>query len=217
MQDIKLHTPKEIATGVDITIDKDDVLTVLISKQEDALMDKLKEVEEQIDDFKFACKNYLEKIALELFADEDELTPEEKYTAGKCCINWQNTAFQIYDIERLEKYQNPKRASNKKTVVYEKTIGKFNNYKLKQSIGRYFEVDGFEGTLSKEFIAKVTDRVLQLCELYNEQVDRLIACRKDFNEIQWQLILLDTDKSLRAKMIKNLLGIEDMTQLLKEA
>lgn len=120
----------------------------------------------------------------------------------------------IYNIDKLNNSRSPKRILKNYYNDY-RHFEKIFRSSIK--VSKRFSIDGFEGFLEKTIDMKKPSKALKdLLNEYNSLSKSISKAYIDVNQLERDLICLDSDKSIKAEFIKKIIKSKDLTKLLKE-
>lgn len=230
----KAELTTEVNSKLNLDLTKDDLLTVLISEEENKIQAEIDELEEKIK--KFDNRRDMSSVIYNQWKDyffekldiksTKAITVEIRFHSDhKSLLNdyGDYIEYEVYDIRRLEGLKNPARASNKK---YHSSARQFKVNKECKSITiiqskDYKSKDGFEGTIHKSKIVSLTKthmkEVNKIVNEYNDSLQEYVNNKVKLSELQYKLLTLDTDKNIKAAFIKKIVNTSDYTSLLLES
>jgi len=208
---------KELVTNVnsklDFTITKDDILLVLLSDKEQELKKELEVIELSIKSQETTL-NKLKSHIEDVIRKDLSLKKDDKFdiltTNYNQCEHY--VEYALYDINRLSQMKNPSLVKDKK-IRQRQPLYSLHN---KVVVSRKLNKDGFEGTLTKIFKIDTT-KYKGFLDNFNELYKQSKLLNEELSYCQYQLLILDTDKSIKSNLIKKIVNTSDYSKLFLES
>ena len=199
----------EVNSKIDLTLTKEDVLTVLMHEKEEELNNELEVLIKKREVVKEEIKDLIKSTEAAVIKKyKGDVVHSLFYNDYNNCIR-----FSFYNIGRLENLKNPKTAKDK---MYSEQCYSF-SFGKNIEIGKVVKNDGFEGVITKNvssssFPASIKSAIGKLDKLQAKSIKLKI----EIADFQYQLLILDTDRSIKAKLIKQIVKTTDFKLLLGE-
>ena len=203
----------QVNSKLDLTINKDDVLTVLISEKEEEYKAQLEEKRVKIDLYKERAEEARKDIHATVAKDCNVDVAELSYILEQVHLKNEHQRHEVkmYDIRHLEGAKRPDLARNKMCIV------RSNKYKLVESTKCQKDIttkDGFTGTVYKQVKIKTTDALKKLVAEYNRCNGYVLKFEAEEAEVLYLLMTLEHDKKIKAAFIKKVVNTSDFSALL---
>ena len=212
MEDNKLPQAS-VSTQIDFTVNKEDVMTVLMADKEDEMQGLIDAKNVEIASLKTKAKEaketlinaIKEQLGIEKGDHIDSLINNGNYDYSKSEYIEPILSVKIFGINRLSELKNPKTAKNKSNSrsVYPSTMAE------DIRINRDVEIDGFRGTLTKRVTPKLNAAINKLMKARDEAAIALFKAKEEVSQMEFNLLILDTDKSVKAALIKRIVNTSD--------
>lgn len=219
----------EIKSSAKFTFDKEDILLIATEAKEtellakrDTLMEALEEINLEKEQFISEARLELEKIFLSQIKGFENFT-NVKVTSNVFSelVDTNAPAQAFYDINRLENVKNPKMyykktnyqrfqrqtivklGINEQYITLVSTV-KFGNknFDVTSHIPFYLKDTIFDKKVDTK-IKKLLDTTTEIVNGYFKEIFRL---SKEINLLELELLLLDTDKTIRSNLYKKILS-----------
>jgi hypothetical protein len=204
----------QVNASIDFTINKDDVLTVLMSEREEQMQAEIDAYDEKIKQAGKTLDEIINQIK-DMFRKQHKLQPDDEFQ-DRMLDNYRRSereykGIELYDIDYLSTLTNPSRAKRKKrTEHYADLVMTSHVY-----VERYVKTDdGFTGRLEKKIEIKNTKKYQPLIDKYNQVRDDQYKLREAQSQLEYDLITLDSNKSVKASLVKKIVNTTDFKQFL---
>lgn len=186
-------------TQVDLKLTKEDIFLVIQQEELDKLNKKLE-----------VLKNNLIKLTNVTQLTEKHIL-EEFIKSHKIPINCVVSRLlsqvyesqQMYDIDNLSQLKDPKFSKRKFTTINRTSYYK---YVIKINVTEnYIDKEGFDVYRKKEINVKINKRLQSLLDSLNVNTEKINNLNKEINELEYQIILVNTDNTYKANFIKKII------------
>lgn len=225
----------EIKSTTTLNLNKEDLLTIIIDKEEERLYSLRDTIKHRISAIKIDIENSeikFENDMINLIKTSSSFSHLSKYNIDISSLytfdRSEGYRYKEYDIDSLSRLSNPKlsikRGSNVREIIERKYLENLRNIKitLKETVViNKQEIVLSSSNFNLEFNTKLEEEIFK--SFYLESIEKLNNLKKiltklkqELNKIDIKLILIDKDKTIKANFykkiiegnpeIKNLLG-----------
>jgi hypothetical protein len=207
----------QVSSRLDLTLTKDDVITVLLVEEEKKLqaeVDLLDKKLEEIQEF-LSIENFKEVVLSDL------------KVKGKAEVNIKDIFHNSYGSHKSKIRVELVNVSHLSTLsrvnsltIRNHTISKteaLTTPKSKHTVNVEKEIttpDGFVGSVYKEVEYKPTAKFLAACKQYDAKVKEKVSLMLKKNELELKILTLDSNKEVKANLIKKIVSQTDYKQFL---
>lgn len=200
---------------LDLVINKEDIIAILISEKEEQIKHEINITKNTIIGDQEVIKQLKEAIHNEIAQQCGVLN---LLKSGKCTIdNVLNSDyskeffFEHYDVSHLSQLKRPDLSSDRLRTI--RHLGyKFNN---KTYVYRDITTkEGFSGRLQKEVSLTKNPKLDKLLDELNKADFKMGESKQQLNRLEYELIMVDHDKTIRAEILKKVLNTTDYKTLL---
>lgn len=226
-------TPQvQVNSSIDFAVTKEDVLNVLLAEKEDELDAIVSAKRVELDQLQRSMESAEDAIVEQVKSDfklkkgdalEDEkdleyaLFNHHYNDTGKKATAPKSTAkAEIFNTSRLEGMKNPKMAKNKSRIV-EFYPHRFFGGSEKRTVTVYRDMktsDGLEGTLEGRKYLIISAKAKQMLKELNSVRLEHFKLGAEISKIEFDILILDTDKQTKAAIVKRIVQTSDFKTLL---
>lgn len=205
------HLQTQTASNIDLKITKEDIFLVMQVQKEEEIDEKIKTLELELQAVKEGkgeiIKN-LEVLVLKALKLHNIKDVEVEFSST--FLKYSRKSIYIKDIEALSKLKNPKASKCTKSHYFysDFTFPETINYNLST------EVHGVKLYGSNNASIKPTAEMNKLVKQFNKINDRKNEIILEINDLEYQKLLLYSDNSFKAAMIKKIVVETDVKYLL---
>lgn len=201
----------QTASNIDLKITKEDIFLVMQVQKEEEINEKLKMLElelQAVNEGKKEVRKNLEVLMLKALKLHNIKDVEVEFSSTflKCS----SKHIYIKDIEALSKLKNPKASKYTRKYYHcsDFTFPETINYDLST------EVHGVKVYGSNNASIKPTAEINKLVKQFNKINDRKNEIILEINDLEYQKLLIYSDNSFKAAMIKKIVVETDVKYLL---
>lgn len=202
----------QVKSKLDLTINKEDVFTVLIAEREEEYKKELVEKQEKQKLYQERADEAFNDMLVAIAKQGNVKVDELNRTITQSGYGKKDTySISRYNIDRLEGVKRPDLARNKKHNM------QYNKLKLCLSTTATKHIktkDGFEGNLSKQVKIEHTEYLKKLCAEYNRCMKYVHKFEAEESEVRYKIITLEFDKSIKSAFLKKVVNTTDYSTLL---
>lgn len=205
------HLQTQTASNIDLKITKEDIFLVMQVQKEEEIDEKIKTLELELQAVKEGkgeiIKN-LEVLVLKALKLHNIKDVEVEFSST--FLKYSRKSIYIKDIEALSKLKNPKASKCTKSHYFysDFTFPEIINYNLST------EVHGVKLYGSNNASIKPTAEMNKLIKHFNKINDRENEIILEINDLEYQKLLVHSDNSFKAAMIKKIVVETDVKYLL---
>lgn len=186
-------------TQVDLKLTKEDIFLVIQQEEIDKLNKKLE-----------VLKNNLVKLTDVTGIIEKHIS-EEFFKSHKipisCVVSRMlskvSNSQQMYDIDNLSQLKDPKFSKRKFITISQTSYYKYVTRTVVTE--NYTDKEGFDVYRKKEIDVKINKRLQSLLDSLNVNTEKINNLNKEINELEYQIILVNTDNTYKANFIKKII------------
>jgi hypothetical protein len=215
----------QVSSKMDLTVNKDDVLVVLLAEQEEKYTTQIETLQDEISKCDTEMSNIKDRlrklIGKKYNVPEDSFNPIQGAESARGAYNdngqyYKDQGYHItkpYNIHRLENLKRPQLSKDKFYMAY--TVpGKLTEHVTASK--NVTTEDGFSGRVDKLFSVKPTKTMEDLLKQYNEWLFKQADLEAKITKVQYDLLILDTDKTIKARFLKKIVKSTNLSKLLLE-
>ena len=200
---------------LDLVINKEDIIAILISEKEEQIKHEINITKNTIVGDQEVVKQLKEAIHNEIAQQCGVLS---LLKSGKCTIDSvlntdysKEFFFEHYDVSHLSQLKRPDLSSDRSRNI------RYLGYKFNNKTYVYRDIttkEGFSGRLQKEVILTKNPKLDKLLDELNKADFKMGESKQQLNRLEYELIMVDHDKTIRAEILKKVLNTTDYKTLL---
>ena len=200
---------------LDLVINKEDIIAILISEKEEQIKHEINITKNTIVGDQEVVKQLKEAIHNEIAQQCGVLS---LLKSGKCTIDSvlntdysKEFFFEHYNVNHLSQLKRPDLSSDRLRTI------RYLSYKFNNKTYVYRDIttkEGFSGRLQKEVILTKNPKLDKLLDELNKADFKMAESKQQLNRLEYELIMVDHDKTIRAEILKKVLNTTDYKTLL---